>query len=72
MTTAEAIAKRLRELRGIRTRRGVCDETGIGYSAMTNYENAVRIPSDRTKKILANYYGLTVDELFYSEKYYSE
>ena len=70
--TATDIGKRLRELRGIRTRRGVAGETGLGYSALSNYENGVRIPNDRAKEVLARYYGLTVGDLFYGDDYHQE
>lgn len=63
----KAIGQRLRKLRGIRTRRGVATETGIGYSALSNYEAGIRIPNDEVKLVLARYYGVTVDELFYSD-----
>lgn len=66
--TAESIGKKLRELRGIRTRRGTAKEMGIGESALNNYESGKRIPNDKAKEIIARYYGLTVGELFYGEK----
>ena len=69
---AKAIGKRLRELRGIRTRTGVAKETGIGYSAIANYETGKRIPNDHAKIILASYYGLSVQELFYASDYHNE
>ena len=65
---AVKIGKKLRELRGIRTRTGVAKETGLGYSAISNYENGQRVPSDDAKIVLADYYGKTVQELFYTEE----
>ena len=72
MLSAETIGKKLRELRGIRTRRGAAKEMGIGESALNNYESGKRIPNDKAKEILARYYGLTVGELFYAEENNSE
>lgn len=56
--------KRLREIRGIRTRTGVARELGISYSALAFYENGEREPSGRVKKKLADYYGVPVEFLF--------
>ncbi len=63
---AIAIGKRLIELRGVRTRTGVAKELGIGYSSLCNYENGERIPPDDVKVKIAEYYGVTVQELFYT------
>ena len=72
MLSAADIGNRLRELRGIRTRRGVARETGIGESALNNYERGIRVPNDRAKEILARYYGTTVGNLFFDEDKHSE
>lgn len=58
------VGKKLRELRGVRTRTGVARELGISYSGLSFYENGQRCPSDATKKKLAEYYGVTVDSIF--------
>ena len=62
---AEA-GKRLRQLRGIRTRAGVVRETGIPYSTLQAYEEGRRQPSGPTKKKLADYYGVPVEFIFYT------
>lgn len=62
-----AVGKRLRKLRGIRTRTGVSRETGIAYSTIQSYEDGKRTPSGRMMKILADYYGVTVESLFFNE-----
>ena len=62
---AQAIGKRLVELRGIKTRAGVAQATGIPYGSLCFYERGQRIPTDDAKEKLAAYYGLTVQELFY-------
>lgn len=43
----------------------VCMDTGIRRSALANYESDLRVPRDRIKMILSDYYGLTVDYLFF-------
>lgn len=59
------IASRLRELRGKKSRKEVCIATGIKLTALANYENGLRIPRDDAKMALAQYYGVSVNELFY-------
>lgn len=54
----------LRRLRGIRTRTGVAKEVGISYSALAFYECGQRTPSGAVKKKLADYYGVSVDDIF--------
>lgn len=59
------IGKRLRELRGTRTIQEVSDATGIGWSTVCMYELGYRMPSDDNKIKLANYYNVTVGQLFF-------
>lgn len=61
----KAVGKKLRELRGIRTRTGVAKEIGVSYSALAFYESGQREPSGNVKKKLADYYGVTVESIFY-------
>ena len=65
---AKTIGERLVKLRGKRTKRTVQMETGLGYSRLCMYESGMRIPNDEAKAVLARYYGMTIDELFYTEK----
>lgn len=60
--------KRLRELRGIRTRRGVCRELGIGYSSLQSYEEGRRNPSEKVKDLLADYYGVSKETIFFTHE----
>jgi len=66
MITPAEIGKRLRLLRGIRTRKEVEKATGISQGRLGNYEHGSRVPNDEAKVILSNYYGITVQELFYT------
>lgn len=62
----ETIGRRLRELRGVfRTQREVADAIGVSPTALSMWENGERVPGDLAKIALANYYGKTVQELFY-------
>lgn len=65
---AKETGRRLTALRGKRTRRRVADETGISYSGLSNYETGLRIPTDEHKVILAKYYGVSVEELFFADE----
>lgn len=57
---------RLRELRGIRTRTGVAREIGMAYSTLQSYEDGKREPSGAVKQKLAEYYGVSVDSIFFA------
>lgn len=62
---AERISRLLQKLRGDRSREEVANAVGISVSALAMYENAARIPRDETKRKLADYYGKTVQEIFF-------
>lgn len=74
MKTEKAIeiGERLKELRGIRTRAGVAKAIDVSYNSLTNYENGFRIPPDEVKIRLANYYGKTVQEIFFTNQNYEK
>lgn len=59
------IGNRLRTLRGVRTKTGVAKDLGISYSALCAYEYGDRIPADNVKVLIANYYGVTVQSIFF-------
>ena len=61
------LGKRLRVLRGIRTRAQVEKETGISQVRLGNYEHGTRVPNDQAKVILSNYYGISVQNLFFAD-----
>ena len=56
--------RKLRKLRGIRTRSGVSKVLNIPYSTLQSYEDGEREPSEETKQILADYYGVSKGEIF--------
>lgn len=59
------IAARLRELRGNTSREEVAIACNVTANAISMYENGSRVPSDENKVKLANYFGKTVQEIFY-------
>lgn len=64
---AKTIGARLRVLRGDKTIREAAHECGISYSALSMYEIGKRTPKDEVKIKLANYYGTSVEALFFAK-----
>ena len=62
----EVVSEKLRKLRGKMSIFEVSEGTGIGVSALLNYEAGLRIPNDEAKAAIANFFHVTTDELFYS------
>lgn len=60
------IGNRLRSLRGEKTIDQVANDVGISRSALNMYELGERIPRDTKKLQLAKYYGVSIEELFFS------
>lgn len=60
-------AEKLRKLRGGKSRADVCKDTGIKLSTLQMYECGERNPKDSVKRILADYYGKTVQEIFFDD-----
>lgn len=61
----DAIAMKLKKLRGERTREEVAKALGISVSAVSMYENGDRIPRDDVKIRIANYYNQPINEIFF-------
>lgn len=61
MTVAEKLIAARREKR----REDVAAAVGISVSALAMYENGDRTPRDSIKIKLADYYNMTVQELFF-------
>lgn len=67
MPSKTKIAKRLVNLRGDKTREEVALANNISVSALTMYETAHRVPRDELKKSLAQYYGVSVESIFFDD-----
>lgn len=61
----EKIAKKLVELRGKRTQKDVAEKIGITTTALSNYENGIRIPRDEIKIKIAKFYKKSIEEIFF-------
>lgn len=64
----DKVAKKLISLRGDRSREEVAEAVEISVSALQMYENGQRIPKDKIKIRLANYYGVSVQYLFFEDQ----
>ncbi len=63
----KAIGHKLRELRGDLDAKTVADALEISTSALFMYERGERIPRDQVKKRIAQYFGKSVEEIFFAE-----
>lgn len=61
------IGKRLKELRGDRNRDKVAEAVGISSSALGMYECNKRIPRDDVKKRHADFYNVSIQQLFFED-----
>nr|WP_275533116.1 helix-turn-helix transcriptional regulator [Faecalibacterium sp. An192] len=66
-TDHKEIGSRLRRLRGEQDAKSVAKALGIRTSALFMYERGERSPRDQVKMKIARYYGLPVQEIFFSE-----
>lgn len=63
----KAIGHKLRELRGDLDAKTVAGALEISTSALFMYERGERIPRDQVKKRIAQYFGKSVEEIFFAE-----
>lgn len=63
--TAKETGERLRKLRASRRQADVAEAVGITTMAISQYEKGLRIPQDRIKVRLANYYNVSVESIFF-------
>lgn len=64
---SKAIGKRLAALRGNKSQETIARDNGISTSAYIKYERGERIPRDELKIKLAQYHGVSVQDLFFVE-----
>jgi transcriptional regulator with XRE-family HTH domain len=58
--------KKLRELRGARSKREVAAAIGVSVSSYTKYERNERNPGDDIKRDIARFFGRSVQEIFFA------
>jgi len=61
----KTIGEKMKELRGDLTQAQVAHDLGISEAAVCAYENDKRVPRDGLKKVFADYFGTTVQDLFF-------
>lgn len=66
MMDAKEIGARLRELRGDRSQQEVAAALGLTAMAISSYERGERVPLDKIKIRIAEYYGKTVQDIFFA------
>lgn len=66
MIDNKAVGARLKALRGDKPIEKVCLDNNISYSALTKYEMGIRTPRDELKLKLAQYYGASVESIFFA------
>lgn len=59
------IAEKLISARGAKRREEVAKAVGISVSAISMYETGARVPRDEIKVKLADYFGTSVQDLFF-------
>ena len=59
-------SKKLVKLRGDKPQREIAEAVGIARSTYQMYESGKRVPSDSVKIRLSEYFGVSVQELFFS------
>lgn len=62
-----SIGMKLRALRGSKSQQKVADDLGITKSALSMYERNQRVPRDEIKVRIAEYYNVSVSEIFYAK-----
>lgn len=62
---AKKIGRTLRDLRGDKSQREVAEACGVTDMAISLYESGDRIPRDETKILLAKFFGVTVESIFF-------
>ena len=64
---SKSIGCKLRALRGDLDAKTVSEALGISTSALFMYERGERIPRDQIKKRISQYFGESVEEIFFAE-----
>ena len=59
------IGKRLRQLRGEIPRETIAKAVGVTTSAISMYETGSRVPRDQTKIALAQFFGKSIESIFF-------
>lgn len=61
-------AFKLKLLRGNLSKEFIATQVGVSKSAWNMYERGERVPRDEVKVSIANYFGKTVQEIFFDDE----
>lgn len=64
---AEEVGRVIKEMRGNRSQQEIADALGCTKMAISQYENGQRMPNDDMKVSIANFFGVTVGSLFFTQ-----
>ena len=64
---SKVIGKRLRDLRGENTLEYVANGIGVTSMAVSLWERGERVPNDVLKAKLANFFSVSVDDIFFTQ-----
>lgn len=59
-------SENLRQLRGDRTQSEIAEALGIPTTTYASYEQGKRIPKDRMKSVIADFFDTTVAAIFFT------
>lgn len=62
------IGSKLRELRGERSQEEVATALNVTVNAISQYETGKRIPNDPMKVKIARFFGMSVEDLFFTKE----
>ncbi len=65
MLNKEKMAKKLVELRGIKSRERVAADLNISYASLVSYELGERVPRDELKIKISKYYNTPIEKIFF-------
>jgi len=63
----EEVGRAIKEMRGNRSQQEIADALGCTKMAISQYENGQRMPNDDMKVSIANFFGVTVGSLFFTQ-----
>lgn len=62
------VGQKIRELRGNLTQEELGNALGCTKMAISQYETGLRMPNDKMKVEIANYFGVTVGSIFFKRR----
>ncbi|WP_330598948.1 helix-turn-helix domain-containing protein [Pseudobutyrivibrio sp.] len=67
LRSTDEVGKSIKELRGNRSQEEIAAALGCTKMAISQYETGIRMPNDKMKVAIANFFGVTVGSLFFTQ-----